>query len=201
MARLTSSQWLSLRAQWETSPNSGLAWLTCAGGGPWPVSTEAIRKRRLAEGWAKLPITLNSVHAVHQAAHHPAAEHPTGGAGGEVGCWHEIPRRGAPPTSSEHPTSAIPDNVEQSEADVRDKLLKRHREEWRLARKLVYDAAQEAVRASGLEKARFAKILAETLRIVQRAEREVYGLDAELIPWDSLSIEQLKALAAGKWPR
>jgi hypothetical protein len=200
MPRLTSVQWLSLRAHWESSPNSGLAWLTCASGGPWPVSTEAIRKRRLAEGWTKLPITLNSVHTAHLAADRPAAEPPTAGASDEVGCWHDSPRRGAP-TGPEHPTSAISDNIEQSEADVRDKLLRRHREEWRLARKLVYDAAQEAVRASGLEKARFAKILAETLRIVQRAEREVYGLDAELIPWDSLSIEQLKALAAGKWPR
>jgi hypothetical protein len=200
MARLTSAQWLSLRAQWESSPNSGLAWLTCAGGGPWPISTEAIRKRRLAEGWAKLPMTLNSVRAAHHMADRPTAEHPSAGAGGEVGCWHDIPHRGAP-TGPEHPTSAIPDKIEQNEADVRDKLLIRHREEWRLARKLVYDAAQEAARASGLAKARFAKILAETLRIVQRAEREAYGLDAELIPWDTLSVEQLKALASGKWPR
>jgi hypothetical protein len=200
MARLTSAQWLSLRAQWESSPNSGLAWLTCAGGGPWPVSTEAIRKRRLAEGWTKIPTTLSSVRTEHHAAHHPAAERPSAGGGSEVGCWHEIPHRGAP-AGPEHPTSAIPDNVEQSEADVRDKLLKRHREEWRLARKLVYDAAQEAARASGLAKARFAKILAETLRIVQRAEREAYGLDTELLSWDTLSVEQLKALASGKWPR
>ena len=44
MARLAPTQWLSLRAQWEGSPNPGLAWLTTAGGGAWPVTAEAIRR-------------------------------------------------------------------------------------------------------------------------------------------------------------
>ena len=34
-------------------PNPGLAWLTTAGGGAWSVTAEAIRRRRLAEGWTK----------------------------------------------------------------------------------------------------------------------------------------------------
>src|SRR5918997_2358659 len=53
MARLTEAQWALLRMQWQASPLAGFHWLTEAGGGPWRISREGIRRRARAEGWAK----------------------------------------------------------------------------------------------------------------------------------------------------
>ncbi len=53
MARMTEAEWSEIRAEWENSPRPGLAWLTVAGGGRWDITAEGLRKRRLAEGWAK----------------------------------------------------------------------------------------------------------------------------------------------------
>jgi hypothetical protein len=68
VARLTEEEWRSVRVMWEASANRGLAWMVKAGGGPWDVTTEAIRRRRLAEGWRK----------------HGSAQ---GGADADGGCW------------------------------------------------------------------------------------------------------------------
>lgn len=53
MARLTEAQWMAVRAEWESSPQQGLGWLVTANGGPWAITEEAIRRRRLKEGWTK----------------------------------------------------------------------------------------------------------------------------------------------------
>ncbi len=114
MARLTPAQWLSLRAQWEGSPNPGLAWLTTAGGGAWPVTAEAIRRRRLAEGWTK-----------HSAA--------PGGADAGVGCGaHGPPAR----------VFALHETPGQSVEDLRDALLDQHRADWAAARRLLDEAVR-----------------------------------------------------------
>ncbi|MDP9370404.1 MAG: hypothetical protein M3Q03_19400 [Chloroflexota bacterium] len=44
-------------------------------------------------------------------------------------------------------------------------------------------------------------MLAETLKILQAGEREAFGLDAAQLDLDAMSVEQLNAIAAGKWPR
>src|SRR5918998_5673353 len=74
MARLTPDQWTEVRAMWEASPRAGLEWLTRAGGGPFDVSAEAVRKRRLREGWVKATLTRDLVRDAHGAADRLAAE-------------------------------------------------------------------------------------------------------------------------------
>ncbi len=177
MARLTPTQWLSVRAQWESSPNPGLAWLTAAGGGAWPVTAEAIRRRRLAEGWRK---------------HGPAQD----GADADVGCWAEDART---PGAQRPPTRvfALPETPGQSAEDKRDALLDQHRADWAAARRLL----DHAVHASNYGAIRNGRVLVETLRLVHAGEREVHGLDLAMVDVESMSDEELRDLCSGKWPR
>lgn len=64
--------------------------------------------------------------------------------------------------------------------EVRAELLERHRREWGAIRTLVYRQLDPKVAMSDtdrFEKAKLAKISAETLQIIQSNERKAYGLD------------------------
>lgn len=68
----------------------------------------------------------------------------------------------------------------QHAVEVRAAVLDRHRKEWSAPRKLAYEAIQQAGRgdvAGGFEKAKLAKITAETLQIVQVGECRAFGLN------------------------
>lgn len=58
-------------------------------------------------------------------------------------------------------------------AEIRAKVLDRHRQEWGAPRKLAY----EAVTTRNFELAKLAKITSETLRNVQDGERKAWGMD------------------------
>ena len=57
--------------------------------------------------------------------------------------------------------------------DQRAQVLDRHRREWAAPRKLSY----EAVQSRDFEKAKLAKITAETLQIIQANERKAWGIE------------------------
>jgi hypothetical protein len=165
------------RAQWESSANGGLAWMTTAAGGPWPITTEALRRRRLREGWRK---------------HRPAQP----SAGADVGCWAENaggPGAHGPST----PIFAFQQAPGIDPDDLRDALLQQHRQDWAAARRLLDDA----VRGGDHGAFRSIRVLAETLKIFQAGERQGHGLDAAMLDLDAMSLEQLEAVAAGRWPR
>lgn len=56
--------------------------------------------------------------------------------------------------------------------DVRAQVLDRHRKEWAAPRKIAY----EAVQRSDFERAKLAKITAETLTLIQGGECRAYGI-------------------------
>jgi hypothetical protein len=177
MARPTPTQWRSIRTMWEASPNPGLSWMVKAGGGPWDVSTEAIRRRKNAEGWRK---------------HGPAR----GGADADVGCWAD----GAATPGAHGPPARVFALLEvpgQSAEDMRDALLAQHRADWAAARRLL----DEAVRGGDPAAFRNGRVLAETLKLVQAGEREVHCFDYAALDFASMSEEELQAVVAGKWPR
>lgn len=65
---------------------------------------------------------------------------------------------------------------------VREELLKRHREEWVGPRALAYQAMKTGKGgnvAAGFEMAKLAKISAETLTLVQAGERKAYGIEGK----------------------
>lgn len=59
--------------------------------------------------------------------------------------------------------------------EMRAAVLDRHRSEWNAPRKLSY----EAVQGRDFEKAKLAKITAETLMLIQSGERKAWGMDAK----------------------
>ena len=167
MARLKEHEWQEVRAEWEVSPQRGLGWLTKAGGGRWDVSVEAIRQRRSKEEWQKRG-TLASVAEKAQIAADRAAvsADQSGELGIQVGT-----QVAAGDEKKAAERSAI---VEDAAVRLRASLLERHRNEWNMARKIAYEAAQ----SRDFEKAKLAKITTETLRNIQEGERKAWGLDA-----------------------
>lgn len=67
--------------------------------------------------------------------------------------------------------------VEQDVTGQRAEVLGRHRKEWNAMRALLYRGIQEARTAKGFEAAKFAKISAENLTIIQNGERKAWGMD------------------------
>ena len=179
MARLTEEQLRSVRVMWEASANRGLAWMTKAGGGPWDVTAEAIRRRRLAESWRK---------------HAPAQ----GGADAGVGCWGESRGTGGLHGGLFEPAG---DRAGLDPADdldeLRDALLVQHRRDWLAYRGLLSAAAAE--RGDG--GVRRVKALGEAIRGMQAGEREAFGMDPAQLDFSAMTLEQLEAVAVGRWPR
>jgi hypothetical protein len=207
MARLTSDQWRDMRLAWESDPRQGIGWLSAANGGPWQVTEEAIRLRRKAEGWTKRGTLGSQVEKAHLAADagtgsqqpHPEVPDLYELGDPELGGSNSGPRMGGQegPTDDELGAS---ERVEKDAVQLRTELLDRHREEWKLARKLLYRAAREALKAKGFETAKFAKITAEALSIVQAGERKAWGLDAAQADLKNLSDDDLQRIAEGRMP-
>lgn len=223
MARLSKTDWASVRAAWEASPRQGTEWLTAAGGGTWPVSGEAIRKRRLAEKWEKHSVVsarfsrLANIALAHHGADRSAIERARRNAAegadarGEVGGVGWIGSSGTP--AFEEPqtppgagasyvaafTAAFPaEGMSDEEEDAaRARLLVLHREDWRLARRLL----DHAVHTADPQDSRVAKLNTETLRLIQEGERRAWGLDLELLDFQNLTDEQLQQVARGRIPR
>jgi hypothetical protein len=183
MARLTTSEWRDLRAEWETSPRQGLTWLTKIGGGRWDITSEAIRKRRLAESWQK----IFSARCMEATAHH-LAERRRAEAGATTAAALDDERMVGGKSSS--PTNQLDPPCMAATAAERTALLMRHREDWRLARALVEDAAAAADPLA----AKTAKTLAEAIRIVQLGESTAWGLDALFLNLESMSIQELEKM-------
>jgi hypothetical protein len=179
MARLTEEQWRSVRAMWEASANRGLAWMTKAGNGPWDVTAEAVRRRKNAEGWRK---------------HAPVP----GGADAVVGCCGGKSAREGARAGLFAPADGWAGLDPAGDLDeLRDALLVQHRRDWLAYRGLLSAAAAEG-RDGG---ARGVKTLGEAVRTMQIAEREAFGMDPAQHDFGAMTLEQLEALAAGRWPR
>lgn len=61
----------------------------------------------------------------------------------------------------------------QAAADAKAQVIQRHKAEWDQHQKLIHDAVAE----DDFEKAKLAKITAETIKIRQEGERKAWGLD------------------------
>lgn len=77
-----------------------------------------------------------------------------------------------PEITDEDKQVALLETAEKTAIELRAALIDRHRKEWAGPRKLVY----EAIRNRDFELAKLAKITAEQLEIVQRAERKAWGI-------------------------
>lgn len=75
--------------------------------------------------------------------------------------------------------------------DVRAQVLDRHRREWSAPRKIAYDAIQQSGKgdvAGAFERAKLAKISAETLTLIQSGECRAFGINHETRAADSQTV-------------
>lgn len=96
------------------------------------------------------------------------------------------------PLSDEVAASEAAREVGQEFAvDVRAEVLSRHRKEWSAPRKVAYEALQQAQKgdiAGGFERAKLAKITAETLTLVQVGECRAYGINHDARAGDGQTV-------------
>lgn len=72
--------------------------------------------------------------------------------------------------------------------EVRARIIERHRAEWQLPRKLIYEAGRE----NNLDKGRLALVAAQAIQIIQGQERRAYGLPAEAFGSEPVVIEVVR---------
>ena len=80
--------------------------------------------------------------------------------------------------------------------DIRAQVLDRHRKEWAAPRKIAY----EAVQRGDFEKAKLAKITAETLTLIQGGECRAYGINHETRAADGQTVVVVERGGAGDAP-
>ena len=79
---------------------------------------------------------------------------------------------GKPLDDSVAAAEAARDMATSYAVDVRAQVIDRHRKEWAAPRKIAYDAVQRG----DFERAKLAKITAETLTLIQGGECRAYGI-------------------------
>lgn len=104
------------------------------------------------------------------------------------------------PFSDEVAASEAAKEVSQEFAtDVRAEVLTRHRREWAAPRKVAYEALQQAGKgdvAGAFERAKLAKITAETLTLVQVGECRAFGLNHDARAGDGQTVVVVERGAA-----
>lgn len=68
--------------------------------------------------------------------------------------------------------------IEETAIQLRAALINKHRKEWDAVRALLYKGMGQAKNSSGFDASKFAKISAETLKIIQESERRSWGIDS-----------------------
>lgn len=119
------------------------------------VSSRTVERWSAADGWVRVTTTPELSERAHRVASRLA----------------EIPEDAKP----EERGRAVEAITEQQVVDERAELLVRHRREWQVSRVLL----AEAVRERSTDKAKMAKVVAETTSITQKGERLAWGLDTD----------------------
>lgn len=129
------------------------------------VSGTTITRWKVADGWKPLP---------------RAAPELTGKAGQLANTFKVKMSELGKPLSDEVAAAEVSKELaEQHAVDIRAAVLDRHRKEWSAPRKIAYEAIQKSAKgdtAGAFETAKLAKILGETLQIVQVGECRAFGL-------------------------
>jgi hypothetical protein len=153
------------RALWEGSPSVNIDAAAAECGVPifWA------RRWKREQGWAKAGGAEMSDRA------HQLADEYTGraveNAPPDPEAAAEVARQIAAETARELSTDHA--------VDVRAQLLTRQRQEWQAARRLAYEAIRDGQQGrvtAAFERAKLAKIMAETLTLIQAGECRAYGI-------------------------
>lgn len=135
------------------------------------ISAVTVKRRGLDERWSK---SVDHLPKMTERAHHLADQVKTTLADHGLDLSDAVGKSGLPPESVQAEISA------ETGAEVRAKLLTRHRGEWAAPRALAYDAmklGKDGDVEAGFTKAKLAKISTEILLNIQNGERKAWGLD------------------------
>jgi len=172
--------WGIARARWESEPRCtfvDIAELL-------KVSKQAVAKRADRDGWVK---KLNMSDLAERA--HVAADAKLADEGLSTGSpAHAILESPADTDASASVPAALPSipasgvtnpdtlarAVEDAAVDARAQILKRHRTEWAAARNQIY----KAIKLGDNDQAKLAKLVGETLKLIQDGERKAWGLES-----------------------
>lgn len=98
-----------------------------------------------------------------------------------------------PEATAEQKQQVVAEVVHEVAVDARGEMLDRHRREWAAPRAMSAEAVRmrDSDPVKAFDRAKLAKITAETLKIVQDGERKAWGLDVgELPPGQVVVIER-----------
>lgn len=153
---ISDDRWAAARALYEGTPGMTFPQLAKET----KIGTSTLQRKANEDGWVKArdPAKLAEMSVAAQEV----ADRFTGKVA-EYG--DEI--------SADQKAAAVAETVQDTAVLERAKVLDRHRREWAAPRKLSYEAVQNR----DFERAKLAKITAETLKIIQESERRCWGLD------------------------
>lgn len=135
------------------------------------VSKQIVARKAKKEGWEKVSNQEDLARRAYDKADALALSSSTQEAVDEGPRAPVVTLPPAPEGDAPYPLAAVADTA----TDLRAKVLDRHRREWPMVRNETYKAIREA----NFDKAKGAKIAAETLKIIQEGERKAWGLDAK----------------------
>lgn len=164
-----SVDWGALRRLYEDDAYLSYAQIADSVG----VTRQAVRQRATREGWQKR-LDPGVVHErVSSVGDANFTENAAEQGNQAVTVYESNP--GDPDQGGDQPRAIDAAAVSEA-ARRRQELLERQRKEWDYARSLVYDAIKEKGKRSALEKSRYAKTVAEALKVVQEGERRAWGI-------------------------
>lgn len=145
---------LQARALWEGTPSA----TACSVAKEIGRSRSSVLRWMKAGNWRKLP--AKKVNAMAQKAADNYRQ--------------ELSKLG-PEVTAEQKEEAAAKASEVTAVEMRTAVLERHRKEWSAPRTISY----EAIKERNFEKAKLAKITAETLMLIQSGERKAWGMDVK----------------------
>lgn len=183
-AKIQDEMWAIARARWEGEPRCSYSDLADFLG----ITKQSVGKRATRDHWQKkvnMAALVDKAHAVADRQFAQSAEAPVQHRSAVDGSLHlgewatpgssaaaVVPR---PVPDARNATPEIrAQAVEDVAVDARAQILARHRTEWPAARNQIY----KSLKSGDNEGAKLAKLVSETLKLIQDGERKAWGLDA-----------------------
>jgi hypothetical protein len=172
---VSTMEWASARAQWESDPTVSFAHI----GKNLGVSRQAVAKRARLRTWSRRSDPKSIADRAQRAADLKFAQASSVGSAEPGSVVAEALEKGLTRTLSVTPerstAGAALKLADEAAIDRRAEVLGTHRREWLAVRSLAYTA----IKLKDMDAARHMKIVAEALKIVQDGERRAWGIDTD----------------------
>jgi hypothetical protein len=177
-ATISKIRWATARSMWEADAQISFVEIALMLG----TTRQTVQTHATRVGWVRRLDMQTVSDRAHAAADSKLTESPAGGSSTEG-----LAVAGSGENRFPREMHPIPDGITVEEGqkladsvaiDRRAEVLSTHRKEWKAVRTLAYTA----IRSKNMEEAKHMKIIAESLKVVQDAERKAWGLDSDEKP-------------------